>query len=83
MTCIGYISKEKTMTARKRSEVWLYFEQHEDISTKVMCQIYSEVPMHSGSTSYMLKHLKTKHASEYSDLESKKKKVLQVIFCKG
>ncbi|XP_064083142.1 E3 SUMO-protein ligase ZBED1-like [Macrobrachium nipponense] len=65
------------MATRKRSEVWLYFEEHEYISAKVVCQICSDTVIHSGNTSNMLKHLKTKHESEYSELENKKKKELE------
>ena len=65
------------MAARKLSEVWLYFEENEYISAKVVCQTCSYMGIHSGNTSSMLKHLKTKHANEYSELENKKKKNLE------
>ncbi|XP_066956779.1 uncharacterized protein [Macrobrachium rosenbergii] len=65
------------MATKNRSEVWLYFEEHEYISAKVVCQICSDTVIHSGNTSNMLKHLKTKHESEYSELENKKKKELE------
>ena len=62
------------MSIRKRSEVWAYYEEHTEIPSKVVCQICSEKLNHSGNTSNMLKHLKTKHPNEFADVEGKRKK---------
>lgn len=59
---------------RKRSAVWTYFDDGDETSEKVLCQICGERIVHSGNTSNMIKHLKIKHPEEYNSVEVKRKK---------
>ena len=50
---------------RQRSPVWNYFSRSEDTSDEAKCSVCGDSIKTSKNTSNMIKHLKSKHLSEY------------------
>uniref|UniRef100_A0AAY4BX16 BED-type domain-containing protein n=1 Tax=Denticeps clupeoides TaxID=299321 RepID=A0AAY4BX16_9TELE len=55
----------KMAAARKRSVVWSYF--HAENDKRVLCMICMKTVLYFGHTTNMLRHLRTKHPTEFAD----------------
>lgn len=58
------------MAARKRSIVWSFFQAEDD--RRVLCLLCMKTVLYFGHTTNMLRHLRTKHPSDFSSLDKKK-----------
>ena len=51
----------------RRAPVWTYMEQ--TMPDKVMCLVCKDSLKYNGNTSNMIKHIRTKHPIEYTDMK--------------
>ncbi len=58
------------MAARKRSIVWSFFQAEDD--RRVLCLLCMKTVLYFGHTTNMLRHLRTKHPSDFSSLDKRK-----------
>ncbi|XP_041916990.1 zinc finger BED domain-containing protein isoform X4 [Alosa sapidissima] len=57
-----------TTHSRKRSAVWMHYQKVDD-EKKALCMLCKEKIQHQSSTSNLLRHLRKKHPSNFSQLE--------------
>ncbi|TRY89496.1 hypothetical protein DNTS_016069 [Danionella cerebrum] len=58
------------MAARRRSIVWSFFQAEDD--RRVLCLLCMKTVLYFGHTTNMLRHLRTKHPSDFSSLDKRK-----------
>ncbi|XP_073693231.1 uncharacterized protein [Garra rufa] len=58
------------MAARKRSIVWSFFQAEDE--RRVLCLLCMKTVLYFGHTTNMLRHLRTKHPSDFSSLDKRK-----------
>lgn len=63
-------STSSKMAARKRSIVWSFFQAEDD--RRVLCLLCMKTVLYFGHTTNMLRHLRTKHPSDFSSLDKRK-----------
>lgn len=63
-------STRSKMAARKRSIVWSFFQAEDD--RRVLCLLCMKTVLYFGHTTNMLRHLRTKHPSDFSSLDKRK-----------
>ncbi|KAF2892429.1 hypothetical protein ILUMI_13742 [Ignelater luminosus] len=78
------------MTSKKKSSVWVYFEENDEDSRKVQCKVCGIKISRGGigkkaSTSDLINHLKNKHKEEYQKIQksisTEENKADDVISC--
>ncbi|XP_056317473.1 zinc finger BED domain-containing protein isoform X2 [Danio aesculapii] len=63
-------STRSKMATRKRSIVWSFFQAEDD--RRVLCLLCMKTVLYFGHTTNMLRHLRTKHPSDFSSLDKRK-----------